>query len=80
MPILCTHVLYFFHSFIMTQQCTRPVALNARIDPAIHKALKIRAAQTGRSMRDIIEESLRSACVMHDRADSDNSVPVDGED
>lgn len=78
-PIVCTHVLYFFISIVMTNESTRPVALNARIAPEIHRALKIKAAQSGRSMRQILEESLRRACDMHDRADSDNSVPVDGE-
>lgn len=61
----------------MPSQSTSDKPLNARIRADIHQALKVTAARSGRSMREIIEESLIRACGMHDRAESADAKPVD---
>ena len=53
--------------------------LNARIDRSIHKALKIKAAQTGKTMREIIEQSLTDSCSEHKCAQKRTNLPVESE-
>lgn len=55
------------------------VMLNARIDRSIHKALKIKAAQTGKTMREIIEESLTDFCAEHKCARKGTELAVEPE-
>lgn len=64
----------------MTDQCSAPATLNSKIDANLHRALKIRAAQTGQSMRSLIEDSLRHSLDMHDRACNANELAVETEE
>ncbi len=38
---------------------TEPKGLHVRIEPELHKRLRIHSAETGRTMTELVEEALR---------------------